>query len=44
LGGYNGEKSAKIIEIKEMMGETGLIIIEQVGIDPLMERGRNWKA
>ncbi|MDR0586079.1 MAG: ISAs1 family transposase, partial [Treponema sp.] len=31
------KKSAKIIEIKEMMGETGLIIIEQVGIDPLME-------
>jgi hypothetical protein len=31
------KKSAKIIEIKEMMGETGLIIIEHVGIDPLME-------
>jgi hypothetical protein len=32
------KKSAKIIEIKEMMGETGLIIIiEHVGIDPLIE-------
>ncbi|MDR2079446.1 MAG: hypothetical protein LBP74_06990 [Treponema sp.] len=25
------KKSAKIIEIKEMTGETGLVIIEQVG-------------
>ncbi|MDR1251899.1 MAG: hypothetical protein LBK62_07000 [Treponema sp.] len=25
------KKSAKIIEIKEMIGETGVIIIEQVG-------------
>jgi hypothetical protein len=31
------KKNPKIIEIKEMMGETGLIIIEQAGIDPLME-------
>ncbi|MDR1301560.1 MAG: transposase family protein [Treponema sp.] len=31
------KKSAKIIEIKEMRGETGLIIIEHVGIDPLIE-------
>jgi hypothetical protein len=31
------KKSAKIIEIKEMMGETGLIIIEQAGIEPLLE-------
>jgi hypothetical protein len=31
------KKSARIIEIKEMMKETGLIIIEQVSIDPLME-------
>ena len=31
------KKSAKIIEIKEMMGEAGFIIIEQVGIDPLRE-------
>jgi predicted transposase YbfD/YdcC len=31
------KKSAKINEIKEMMGETGLLIIEHVGIDPLIE-------
>ena len=30
------KKSAKIQEIKEMMGETGLIIVEQVSIEPLM--------
>ena len=30
------KKSAKIIEIREMMGETGLIIIEQIGIAPLI--------
>jgi hypothetical protein len=27
------EKSAKIVEIKEMMGETGLVIIEQLGCE-----------
>jgi hypothetical protein len=31
------KKSAKIIEIKEIIEESGLIIIEQVGIDPLIE-------
>jgi hypothetical protein len=31
------KKSAKIIEIREMVGETGLIIIEQVNPDPLRE-------
>jgi hypothetical protein len=31
------KKSAKIIEIREMMGETGLIIIKQVGSGPLRE-------
>jgi DNA-binding phage protein len=31
------KRSPKIIEIKEMMGEIGLVIIEQVGIDPLLE-------
>jgi hypothetical protein len=30
------KKSAKILEIREMMGETGLIIIEKIGIEPLM--------
>ena len=30
------KKSAKIQEIKEMMGETGLIIVERVSIEPLM--------
>jgi hypothetical protein len=29
------KKSAKILEIKEMLGETGLIIVEKVGIEPL---------
>jgi hypothetical protein len=32
------KKNPKIIEIKEMMGETGLIIIKQAGIDPLMRK------
>jgi predicted transposase YbfD/YdcC len=36
-GGDMAKKSAKIIEIKEMMGENGHIIIEQVGIEPLRE-------
>ncbi|MDR0635593.1 MAG: transposase family protein, partial [Treponema sp.] len=31
-----GKKSAKIIETKKMRGEAGLIIIEHVGIDPLI--------
>ena len=31
-----GKKSAKIIETKKMTGEAGLIIIEHVGIDPLI--------
>jgi predicted transposase YbfD/YdcC len=31
------KKSAKIIEIREMVGETGRIIMEQVGSDPLRE-------
>jgi hypothetical protein len=28
------KKSTKIIEIREMVGDTGLIIIEQVNPDP----------
>jgi predicted transposase YbfD/YdcC len=30
------KKSAKILEIREMMGETGFIIVENVGIEPLL--------
>ncbi|GHT89445.1 hypothetical protein FACS1894137_18700 [Spirochaetia bacterium] len=30
------KKSAKIQEIREMIGETGLIIVENVGIEPLI--------
>ena len=30
------KKSAKILEIREMIGETGLIIVENVGIEPLL--------
>jgi hypothetical protein len=36
------KKSAKIIEIREMVGETGLFIIEQVNPDPLRELGETF--
>jgi hypothetical protein len=37
--GPMAKKNAKIIEIREMVGETGRIIMEQEGSDPLRELG-----